>query len=131
MKLDCAVISSLMVVMVNLMMMMMIQLSNGQTIPIINGNGNSNVTYSNPTYSKPPFPGFFIFGDSLVDVGNNNFIISVAKANQLPFGVDFPSGPTGRFCNGKTVLDVIGIFIYMYVCMYVCVASTHPHITSV
>ena len=115
MKLDYAVISSLMGVMV--MMNLMIQLINGQTMPTINGNyDNSNASYPNPTYSKPPFPGFFIFGDSLVDVGNNNYIISVAKANQLPFGVDFPSGPTGRFCNGKTVLDVIGI--YRYICIY-------------
>ena len=124
MKLDYAVISSLTVVMV---MVMVIQLSNGQTMPTINGYGSSNVSYSypNPTYSKPPFPGFFIFGDSLVDVGNNNYIISVAKANQLPFGVDFPSGPTGRFCNGKTVLDVIGIYIYVCVCIYQSIISLH------
>eukprot|EP00250_Pteridium_aquilinum_P004294 c14516_g1_i1 orf=450-1511(+) len=57
--------------------------------------------------SAKPFPAFFIFGDSLVDVGNNNYIVSVARANQLPFGIDFPTGPTGRFCNGKTVLDII------------------------
>ncbi|KAH7330926.1 hypothetical protein KP509_20G008400 [Ceratopteris richardii] len=58
-----------------------------------------------------PFPAFFIFGDSVVDVGNNNFIVSVAHANALPFGIDFPQGPTGRFTNGKTVLDVISELI--------------------
>lgn len=61
--------------------------------------------------SSTPFPAFFIFGDSLVDAGNNNYIVSVARANQLPFGIDFPKGPTGRFCNGKTVLDVIAELI--------------------
>ncbi|MCO5553620.1 hypothetical protein L7F22_007145 [Adiantum nelumboides] len=54
-----------------------------------------------------PFPAFFIFGDSLVDVGNNNFIVTLAKANSLPFGIDFPDGPTGRFTNGKTVTDFL------------------------
>lgn len=49
----------------------------------------------------------FIFGDSLLDVGNNNYISSLAKANHYPYGIDFGM-PTGRFCNGRTVLDVIG-----------------------
>ncbi|XP_027191797.1 GDSL esterase/lipase At4g16230-like isoform X2 [Cicer arietinum] len=48
----------------------------------------------------------FIFGDSLLDVGNNNYISSLAKANHYPYGIDFGM-PTGRFCNGRTVLDVI------------------------
>lgn len=54
-----------------------------------------------------PFPAYFIFGDSLVDAGNNNYITTIAKASNLPFGIDFPQGPTGRFCNGKTVTDVL------------------------
>ncbi|KAH7836473.1 hypothetical protein Vadar_001758 [Vaccinium darrowii] len=52
-------------------------------------------------------PCYFIFGDSLVDNGNNNNIASLAKANYMPYGIDFPSGPTGRFSNGKTTVDVI------------------------
>ncbi|KAH7437046.1 hypothetical protein KP509_05G053900 [Ceratopteris richardii] len=60
---------------------------------------------------EKPFPAFFIFGDSLVDVGNNNYMVTVARANSLPFGIDFPQGPTGRFTNGKTVLDVIADLI--------------------
>lgn len=58
-----------------------------------------------------PFPAYFIFGDSLVDVGNNNYITTAAKANTLPFGIDFPQGPTGRFCNGKTVVDFVSELI--------------------
>ncbi|KAI3997529.1 hypothetical protein MKX01_008136 [Papaver californicum] len=56
------------------------------------------------------FSSNFVFGDSLVDVGNNNYIVTVAKSNYLPNGLDFPPGlnPTGRFCNGRTVVDVIG-----------------------
>ncbi|KAH7442449.1 hypothetical protein KP509_03G089200 [Ceratopteris richardii] len=53
------------------------------------------------------FPAYFIFGDSLVDVGNNNYITTVARANNLPFGIDFPSGPTGRFTNGRTAADIL------------------------
>ncbi|KAF4402494.1 hypothetical protein G4B88_012279 [Cannabis sativa] len=41
------------------------------------------------------FPANFIFGDSLVDVGNNNYIISLSKANYVPNGIDFGS-PSGQ-----------------------------------
>ncbi|XP_022137167.1 GDSL esterase/lipase At1g71250 [Momordica charantia] len=48
----------------------------------------------------------FVFGDSLVDVGNNNFLHSAARANFYPYGVDYHAGPTGRFSNGQTVIDM-------------------------
>lgn len=52
----------------------------------------------------------FIFGDSLSDVGNNNRLSrSLAKANLPWYGIDFGNGlPNGRFCNGRTVSDIIG-----------------------
>ncbi|KAL3522590.1 hypothetical protein ACH5RR_015424 [Cinchona calisaya] len=56
---------------------------------------------------EPQVPCYFIFGDSLVDNGNNNNINSLAKANYLPYGIDYPDGPSGRFSNGKTTVDVI------------------------
>ncbi|KAK4278444.1 hypothetical protein QN277_016289 [Acacia crassicarpa] len=51
----------------------------------------------------------YVFGDSLVDVGNNNYLkLSIAKANHFPYGVDFPSKKaTGRFSNGKNAADFI------------------------
>ena len=50
-----------------------------------------------------------VFGDSLVDVGNNNYILAVDKANVHPYGRDFKDRvATGRFCNGKLINDVIG-----------------------
>lgn len=52
-------------------------------------------------------PCVFVFGDSLSDSGNNNQLSTLAKANYLPYGLDFPSGPTGRFTNGRTTLDII------------------------
>ncbi|CAH9113919.1 unnamed protein product, partial [Cuscuta epithymum] len=53
-------------------------------------------------------PAMFIFGDSLVDNGNNNNLFSLAKANYPPYGIDFNQGPTGRFSNGYTIVDEIG-----------------------
>ncbi|GMH05188.1 hypothetical protein Nepgr_007028 [Nepenthes gracilis] len=55
----------------------------------------------------PQVPCYFIFGDSLADNGNNNHIVSLARADYKPYGIDFPEGPTGRFSNGKTNVDVI------------------------
>ncbi|KAL7212723.1 hypothetical protein ACSBR2_015410 [Camellia fascicularis] len=53
-------------------------------------------------------PCLFIFGDSLADNGNNNYLATTAKANYQPYGIDFSDGPTGRFCNGRTISDIIG-----------------------
>ncbi len=53
-------------------------------------------------------PCFFIFGDSLVDNGNNNRILTLARANYRPYGIDFPQGATGRFTNGRTYVDALG-----------------------
>ncbi|WZZ21196.1 hypothetical protein YC2023_122583 [Brassica napus] len=54
-------------------------------------------------------PGVYVFGDSLVDAGNNNYLaFSVSKANYPHNGVDFPGKrPTGRFSNGKNAADAI------------------------
>lgn len=58
-------------------------------------------------------PCFFIFGDSLVDNGNNNRILTLARANYRPYGVDFPQGATGRFTNGRTYVDALGDIHYL------------------
>ncbi|XP_038690959.1 GDSL esterase/lipase At5g55050 [Tripterygium wilfordii] len=54
-------------------------------------------------------PAMFVFGDSLVDVGNNNYLpVSIAKADFRFNGIDFPTKkPTGRFSNGKNAADII------------------------
>ncbi|GAB4835045.1 hypothetical protein Ancab_033313 [Ancistrocladus abbreviatus] len=52
-----------------------------------------------------------MFGDSLVDAGNNDYLFTLSKANSPPYGIHFkPSGgqPTRRFTNGRTVSDIIG-----------------------
>nr|GMD13204.1 GDSL esterase/lipase At1g71691 [Ipomoea batatas] len=62
------------------------------------GGGDSNSTV---------VPAMFIFGDSLIDNGNNNNLFSFAKANYPPYGIDFNNNPTGRFSNGYTIVDAI------------------------
>ncbi|KAK3132560.1 hypothetical protein QOZ80_6AG0524470 [Eleusine coracana subsp. coracana] len=50
----------------------------------------------------------YIFGDSIVDPGNNNNRITEAKANFPPYGQDFPGGiATGRFSNGLVPGDML------------------------
>ncbi|XP_062025694.1 GDSL esterase/lipase At5g41890 [Rosa rugosa] len=53
----------------------------------------------------------FVFGDSLVDAGNNDYIFTLSKADSPPYGIDFKASggrPTGRFTNGRTISDIIG-----------------------
>ncbi|XP_058775673.1 GDSL esterase/lipase EXL3-like [Vicia villosa] len=54
-------------------------------------------------------PALFVFGDSVVDTGNNNYINTIFKSNFLPYGKDFGAGnqPTGRFSNGLVLSDII------------------------
>ncbi|KAI8526500.1 hypothetical protein RHMOL_Rhmol12G0001600 [Rhododendron molle] len=63
---------------------------------------------SNRVVLGSPFRAMYVFGDSIVDDGNNNFINSIAKSNYYPYGCDFAGGPSGRFCNGKTFVDFLG-----------------------
>ncbi|CAK7323601.1 unnamed protein product [Dovyalis caffra] len=78
------------------------------TLPILAcvfpGSGYARETEKNGAIIK----GMFVFGSSLVDNGNNNFLKnSIAKADFLPYGIDFPYGPSGRFTNGKNVIDLL------------------------
>ncbi|KAL2555474.1 GDSL esterase/lipase LTL1 [Forsythia ovata] len=51
---------------------------------------------------------FFVFGDSLVDNGNNNYLVTSARADSPPYGIDYPTRrPTGRFSNGLNIPDII------------------------
>lgn len=50
----------------------------------------------------------YVFGDSLTEVGNNNYLQSLAKSNFPFYGIDYEGGkPTGRFTNGRTIGDII------------------------
>ncbi|KAK6791801.1 hypothetical protein RDI58_010882 [Solanum bulbocastanum] len=51
---------------------------------------------------------FFVFGDSLVDNGNNNYLLTSARADSPPYGIDYPTHrATGRFSNGLNIPDII------------------------
>ena len=63
-------------------------------------------------------PCFFIFGDSVSDNGNNNNLVTKAKANYQPYGIDFPGGPTGRFTNGRNLVDIIGQYLPFFILFY-------------
>ncbi|GMI72354.1 hypothetical protein like AT3G50400 [Hibiscus trionum] len=58
--------------------------------------------------SAQNIPALFIFGDSLVEVGNNFYIDTLAKPG-YPNGIDFPKGtPSGRYTNSRIITDFIG-----------------------
>ncbi|RCV11167.1 hypothetical protein SETIT_2G165400v2 [Setaria italica] len=55
-------------------------------------------------------PAMFVFGDSTLDVGNNNYLSGpdVPRANKPYYGIDFPgSVSTGRFSNGYNIADYL------------------------
>ncbi|KAH7865420.1 hypothetical protein Vadar_006469 [Vaccinium darrowii] len=51
----------------------------------------------------------FVFGDSLYDPGNNNYINTTTdfQANFWPYGESFFDHPTGRFSDGRLIPDFI------------------------
>lgn len=60
--------------------------------------------------ASPAGAAFFVFGDSTVDPGNNNYIKTIPdnRADYKPYGQDGFSGePTGRFSNGRVIVDFI------------------------
>lgn len=54
-------------------------------------------------------PAIYVFGDSMIDPGNNNFLNTSLKSNFKPYGIDFNGKPTGRVTNGRTVVDFLGM----------------------
>lgn len=72
---------------------------------------------------------FFVFGDSLVDSGNNNYLATSARADAPPYGIDYPTRrPTGRFSNGLNIPDLISS-ISTYIASYLFVFS-YPKIIN-
>ncbi|KAB5514366.1 hypothetical protein DKX38_028272 [Salix brachista] len=55
----------------------------------------------------PQVPCYFVFGDSLFDNGNNNYLSTAPKVNYLPYGIDFDTGASGRCSNGLNIADTI------------------------
>ena len=63
---------------------------------------------------QPP-PAMYVFGDSTLDVGNNNYLPGegVPRANKPYYGIDLPGSgkPTGRFSNGYNIADFVGTYV--------------------
>ena len=54
---------------------------------------------------------FFVFGDSLVDNGNNNYLLTTARADSPPYEIDYPTPKSiSRFSNVFNILDLISQF---------------------
>ncbi|XP_062086815.1 GDSL esterase/lipase 1-like [Humulus lupulus] len=60
-----------------------------------------------PQPSKDVIASLFVFGDSLFDAGNNNYINTSGQANYYPYGETFFKYPSGRFCDGRIIPDFI------------------------
>ncbi|XP_039049673.1 GDSL esterase/lipase 5-like [Hibiscus syriacus] len=52
----------------------------------------------------------FVFGDSLFDPGNNNYVGTIGRANFYPYGETFFNHPTGRFSDGRLISDFIAMY---------------------
>lgn len=66
------------------------------------------ITWNNVVVPQAEARAFFVFGDSLVDNGNNNYLLTTARADAYPYGIDYPTHrATGRFSNGLNIPDII------------------------
>ena len=78
-------------------------------------NGSSENKPNNMASDGSDGPGaaaVIVFGDSIVDPGNNNGINTIVKCNFPPYGRDLSGGKsTGRFSNGRVASDIIGCCI--------------------
>ncbi|CAN8243649.1 unnamed protein product [Cochlearia groenlandica] len=58
--------------------------------------------------SNAKIPALIVFGDSIVDTGNNNNLPTLVKCNFPPYGKNFSGGlATGRFSDGRVPSDLL------------------------
>jgi hypothetical protein len=72
-------------------------------------------------------PAMYVFGSSILDVGNNNYLLgpAVDRANHPHNGIDFPASiPTGRFSNGYNIADYVGLYHSVHVSFPYSLLST-------
>ncbi|XWS12208.1 hypothetical protein CRYUN_Cryun37aG0070200 [Craigia yunnanensis] len=53
----------------------------------------------------------FIFGDSIFDSGNNNYINTTTQANYQPYGRTYIKYPSGRFSDGLIIPEIIAEYV--------------------
>ncbi|KAK0595575.1 hypothetical protein LWI29_008015 [Acer saccharum] len=68
-----------------------------------------STTFGAKRSEKEEAASLFIFGDSFLDAGNNNYIntTTLDQANFWPYGQTFFRFPTGRFSDGRLISDFI------------------------
>ncbi|CAH8386917.1 unnamed protein product [Eruca vesicaria subsp. sativa] len=67
-----------------------------------------SVGYAQELSGNAKVSALFAFGDSILDTGNNNNLMTLSKCNFPPYGRDFAGGKaTGRFGNGRVFSDLI------------------------
>ncbi|CAN8288056.1 unnamed protein product [Cochlearia groenlandica] len=71
--------------------------------------GESSSKFSQENNNNKNVKALFIFGDSFLDAGNNNYIntTTLDQANFSPYGQSFFGLPTGRFSDGRLISDFI------------------------
>lgn len=68
----------------------------------------SNSAFAKDLNHGSPLSKLFLFGDSYLDTGNDNF--TVISWN-IPYGMTFPGFPTGRFSDGLILTDFLASFM--------------------
>ncbi|WZZ86932.1 hypothetical protein YC2023_115511 [Brassica napus] len=72
------------------------------------GRGSLAISYMSKQGKNATIPALIVFGDSIMDTGNNNRLPTLLKCNFPPYGKDFPGGlATGRFSDGRVPSDLI------------------------
>ncbi|KAK9050196.1 hypothetical protein SSX86_030836 [Deinandra increscens subsp. villosa] len=89
-------------------------MTTSNTVTLINISVIILIVISSSSLSNAGSPALFILGDSLLDVGTNNFVLqAVGKAKYPHYGIDFfNSTPSGRFSNGLNVADFIARVVF-------------------
>ncbi|CAM8924237.1 unnamed protein product [Rhodiola kirilowii] len=71
-----------------------------------------NKTISAEDHRRSKILAVFVFGDSTVDPGNNNVLLTDFRSNFPPYGHSFAgSRPTGRFSDGRLVTDFLSSYV--------------------
>ncbi|CAN6999093.1 unnamed protein product [Brassica oleracea var. botrytis] len=67
-----------------------------------------SIYFTSAVDANGSFPALLAFGDSILDTGNNNFLLTFMRANIWPYGRSYTMKvPTGRFGNGRVFSDII------------------------
>eukprot|EP00250_Pteridium_aquilinum_P021826 c25237_g1_i1 orf=399-1541(+) len=62
-------------------------------------------------------PAIFVFGDSLSDTGNAAFLKGLSNSSggyhitEQPYGETFPGWPTGRYSDGRVIIDFLASYL--------------------